>query len=58
MVNNKGIHTGQDALLLFLLLLLVVVVVVCVVVVVFDAFIHNVYIHNATHAPQLLATSH
>ena len=35
-----------------------VVVVVVVVVVVFDAFIHNVNIHNAIHAPQLPATSH
>ena len=27
------------------------------VVVVLDAYIHNVYIHSASHAPQLLATS-
>ena len=31
---------------------------VVVVVVVFEAGFHNVYIHNVTLAPQLLATSH
>ena len=35
-----------------------VVGVVVVVVVVFDADVHNVHVHIATHAPQQLATSH
>ena len=39
------------------LLLRVVIVVVVLVVVVLDAYIHSVYIHIVSHAPQLLATS-
>ena len=36
----------------------VVLFVVVVIVVVFDADVHNVYVHIVTHAPQQLATSH